>query len=556
MICRVKSAFIGFSAFFTAMVAAPTFAADLSIVTDVAKPGDGCGAPITVSLSGTIRKGDVEQLRRLLQGHLLDSKIRRPGASARLTLDSPGGNLTEGIALANFVYENAIRTHVGAGSSCLSACALVFMGGSTVSTDGEHLSLRELDTNGRLGFHAPSLPDEMLDAIDGSREARQFEQVLVKAAREFVGLFRNHNWAQSLVEASLSKTEPGAFSYVQTVDDAGRWRIELANQRKLRVARNKPAYTLYQSLGASRAGNQAFCHNSESWAGDYAAADIYSGKTPYAQELMRASLPEARIRLNDIYARFAPTQIEGYRETILTYEPSDGYEITCREASDEDGRIVSAFWPGDGVESRSGLSTVDGQGIALIPVDRIRAWHALPPDTPITRIDEAIAETGIFITVAPEEDTQPFVVETRTAKWNHNGSEMELRLKRFQTGRTDVAISYSQPKESLKKLGFEPGRVLFKGQLVSGSLRGTAYVFRNGCDPIPYDVAGPFDPKKSAFTLFGAAPSQSGDRCRPTGLTFDSSAAALAFDQQGIPDFEREGQTQKVVVACPVVPSD
>ena len=379
---------------------------------------------------------------------------------------------------------------------------------------------------------------------------------MVKAAREFVGLFRNHNWAQSLVEASLSKTAPGDFAEVATVDDAGRWRIGLTDERRLRVAPNNPKYTFGPGDNFEFLGQQAFCFNTQAWAEDMTATVAYSGDRSQTNEDHQKIL--AGIAHDFQAARFntSPTQIAFYREAILSYQGSGGYQNYCEAPSNENGRIVSARWPSDLARSRSGTLQTADQGVALIPVDRIRAWHALPADTPIPRIVEALAENEIFRTVGPEQDAEPFAVERRTTIWNHNGSKMELRLERTETGQTEVTISYSQPREALQKLGFEHGRILFQGQVVSGSLRGKAHIFRRGCEPIPYDVAGPFDQTIGAFELRGAAPSQNGDRCHPTGRTFDSSAASLSFDQDGIADYEHVVQTQENVVACPARASD
>ncbi|TFF25574.1 hypothetical protein E3C22_09530 [Jiella endophytica] len=527
--------------------AMPAVGAELTIATDVPGPNDGCGSPVTVALKGQIAKGDVDRLQQMLSGHLpAKQSDRHPGVTARLTLDSPGGNLLEGIRLANFVHDNAIRTHVGAGASCLSACSLVFMGGATVTPEGKLQSLRELSPGGRLGFHAPALPDDALDRID----ADEFERLMVNAAREFLGLLREHNWAQSLVEASLSRTAPGEFVEIDTVDDAGRWRIGVTNKRRLRVMPGKSLLEYYGD-DSRWLGNKAFCYNTERWVADRAATDVNGSMSDYAIELMNSRLPDLRTAIRAKNSRFARTSIDRYREFVLQYQPSDGYDITCHDSTDSEGRIDAAFWPGDGVENRSALPNIDNQGVALIPVDRIRAWHALPPDTPIARVEEAIAETGIFRTVGPEDDTAPFVVESKTSTWNHNGSRMELRQERLQSGTTHVTISYSQPKDTLIRLGFESGRLLFEGYSDSGVLSGRAHVFRRGCDPIAYGVTGSFDPKGSSFRLTGAAPDQSGDRCHPSGMTFDSSAANLLFDQQGISEYERTGQTQKVVLACP-----
>ncbi|MDF2984099.1 MAG: hypothetical protein K0Q69_3871 [Devosia sp.] len=56
------------------------------------------------------------------------------GATAVLTLNGPGGSYYEGLALADFLRANHIATVVERGSSCYSACAFAFLGGSAWSS--------------------------------------------------------------------------------------------------------------------------------------------------------------------------------------------------------------------------------------------------------------------------------------------------------------------------------------------------------------------------------------------------------------------------------------
>src|SRR5690606_32028891 len=89
------------------------------------------------------------------------------GNCALVTLHSPGGNYIEGLKLANFMRENHIATVVEQGSSCYSACAFAFLGGTGYSPQqgiGIYID-RMIELGGRLGFHAPYFASEDLDDI-------------------------------------------------------------------------------------------------------------------------------------------------------------------------------------------------------------------------------------------------------------------------------------------------------------------------------------------------------------------------------------------------------
>ncbi|MBY6118659.1 hypothetical protein [Mameliella alba] len=109
-----------FSLAFLAL-AAPTQAADITILND---HPEGCHA----MLSGQIVDEDTDRLRAILP----------PGQNAfdgamihtRLCLDNPGGSFPEGLDLAADLGETGISTQVAAQDSCLSTCALAFLGGT------------------------------------------------------------------------------------------------------------------------------------------------------------------------------------------------------------------------------------------------------------------------------------------------------------------------------------------------------------------------------------------------------------------------------------------
>ena len=133
-----------------AFVAAPASAADIRLV-------DSYHGPCHAVLSGLIEPGDVDRLRAILPGDGTDAGY----ATMRVTLclNSPGGSFPEGLAIARYLRQTGIGTHVAAGDECLSACALAFLGGTTLWFEDELFAYatRNLHPLARLGFHAPRL---------------------------------------------------------------------------------------------------------------------------------------------------------------------------------------------------------------------------------------------------------------------------------------------------------------------------------------------------------------------------------------------------------------
>lgn len=80
--------------------------------------------PASLAASGAVQPGDDDRLREAL-------RALPPGARlAGLFLDSPGGDLLEGLRLAATVHAARLQTIVGEGAKCASACFLVFAAGS------------------------------------------------------------------------------------------------------------------------------------------------------------------------------------------------------------------------------------------------------------------------------------------------------------------------------------------------------------------------------------------------------------------------------------------
>ena len=100
--------------------------------------------------------------------------------------------------------------------------------------------------------------------------------------------------------------------------------------------------------------------------------------------------------------------------------------------------------------------------------------------------------------------------------WLHNGSVMRLSAngpKRF--------FHYEKPRSGIAKAGAKSGTLLFEGQRDGDRYTGQAYIFRKGCQPTPYIVAGEVSAGERRITLRGLAPKVGAD-CSVVGTRDDT----------------------------------
>ena len=96
-----------------------------------------------ILLKGGVEDGDTFDLKVYI------SKLpKKP--TVIVYLNSPGGNLREGMRLGRFFFDNKIETAVETKTACASACALAFLGGR----DDAGKPHRTKASNSGLGFHS------------------------------------------------------------------------------------------------------------------------------------------------------------------------------------------------------------------------------------------------------------------------------------------------------------------------------------------------------------------------------------------------------------------
>ena len=111
--------------------------------------------------------------------------------------------------------------------------------------------------------------------------------------------------------------------------------------------------------------------------------------------------------------------------------------------------------------------------------------------------------------------------------WDHNGSTVTL-----SASGPARRIAYRAPHPALAGAGIGPGTVLFEGRRQGDAVAGTAYTFRAGCPPAPYQVRGVVR-EAGRLTLRGPAPVWAGRSCDLAGLNPNSPHAALDFSYLG-----------------------
>mgnify|MGYP003115594536 FL=1 len=183
--------------------AAPVLAADIywadPIGTDFAYvyPAETLGDPIEAGdvqsfaqmphlrIQGRIEAGDAAKVEAMLWEE-------KPNWNADMfkdivvSFDSEGGDFYEGLAMADAISKLAVTTFVGPGDSCLSSCAIAFLGGSAIVMRGiPSWPSRYLHVEGLLGFHAPF--SEIPQAIQIPRGTALTGELTQQMAQSFYG---------------------------------------------------------------------------------------------------------------------------------------------------------------------------------------------------------------------------------------------------------------------------------------------------------------------------------------------------------------------------------
>ncbi|WP_062013069.1 hypothetical protein [Aureimonas sp. AU4] len=133
----------------------------------------------TVRAAGPIGQGDAERLRSFL-GRLQHDEMNY--LSVTVALDSPGGNLMEGMRLGMAIREAGVPTLVRQGETCASACAVAFLGGEASGVTSDAVS-RNLEPGALLGYHGFFTGGDQVRVVDETlSEARVINAILIEYA--------------------------------------------------------------------------------------------------------------------------------------------------------------------------------------------------------------------------------------------------------------------------------------------------------------------------------------------------------------------------------------
>lgn len=113
-----------------------------------------------IMATGNVERDDAEKISRIIT---LEYKQRHRLVRGLVTvnLDSPGGSLLGGLRLGYAMRQLGVHTNIGANQSCMSACALAFLGGQQRTVEGNFgVHAASFDPKASLGGH-----NDQLDSI-------------------------------------------------------------------------------------------------------------------------------------------------------------------------------------------------------------------------------------------------------------------------------------------------------------------------------------------------------------------------------------------------------
>lgn len=132
----------------------------------------------------------------------------------------------------------------------------------------------------------------------------------------------------------------------------------------------------------------------------------------------------------------------------------------------------------------------------------------------------AVSAFGANAQTAGDPDTDFF---------DHNGSIIQAQ---YRYGN----LRYLEVKPSMRNV-VDRGMAIFSGEIERrGQAHGTAYVFKKGCDFVPYEVKGGYDPSIPGYVLKGAYPVREKKGCKVIGYSEKGANARLVF----VDIFERD----------------
>jgi hypothetical protein len=216
----------------------PAFAGELKKIGETHNYSAPGGFTLTLTeyeYTGSVEVGDLSKIKKLAPKGWFQNPVR-------ITLNNGGGNFAEAVAIGHYLWDSGIPTKIDAGGRCLSSCAIIFMSGSSRGGDGLHIRNRRLHIRGSLGFHAPYFDGRPLDRkldLKPSAAAKEAFSAARESSQAFLKLQNRAAWPSTLVAELLAISNPKQYLFVDTVNDAGRWKIELDGVSEIVISQSK-----------------------------------------------------------------------------------------------------------------------------------------------------------------------------------------------------------------------------------------------------------------------------------------------------------------------------
>ncbi|MGP6089129.1 hypothetical protein [Antarctobacter jejuensis] len=190
---------------------------------------DGQGMGCLIRIDGPISAGDADSLAALLAEVPEPTPETPSRVGRRVCLNSTGGDLAESVHMGDMIAARFMGTAVPDAATCESACALMFLAGryAPSGADAGFVPDRILHPRGRLGFHAPPLLVE--DRSYQKDEVNRAYSSALSSMGEILRL-RSKNGAgiPDSLFLTILNTPVNDMTYVETVEQAARWQIEVA----------------------------------------------------------------------------------------------------------------------------------------------------------------------------------------------------------------------------------------------------------------------------------------------------------------------------------------
>lgn len=216
-------------------------------------PVQNSSAKCNLRFDGPVESGDLDQIKANMDAFPKDwvGEV----SNHFMCLSGPGGNLAEALKIARFLYDEGIGTRIEAGQSCLSACAVMFMMGTSYFYEGigdGHSANRWMHVTARLGFHRPELKLAAGGQFDSASVERSFD-VALEATLEFVQLANNGSSLGNMVPSDLIENmfrhRGQDFYYIDTIGQTARWDIDLDGFEPPRAMDARAAHSACTNLG-------------------------------------------------------------------------------------------------------------------------------------------------------------------------------------------------------------------------------------------------------------------------------------------------------------------